>query len=820
MRAIFAGIRGKLLLVTGLPVLAGGALSAVLLMQQVRHWRDMQRLEALTTVAGGTAGLVHELQVERGMSAGFVGSRGASWASELTPQRARADSARRMLDVALASMQSSLVAGRRARLTQALDSLTAMRERISSLDVPAPQMIAFYGRRITQLLDALHDFSGEVRDPEARAQLAQFEALSRMKEWAGMERGTLNAVFAAGHFDSLGTVRAWLRTVSGQEIEEGTFRRTAPDSLDRALDAVKGSADAQAIVRMRTIALAGAGGTPLGVAPSEWFGATTRVIVALRGVEQQMAREIKATAAAGARAAMLSLVAFVVVGSIAFACAVVLGLRIASQLVRVVRLVTERSAAVEQRVLASIRDAIAGLARGSLDGKVETDVERLGVTRSDELGEMANSLDAMIGAAEATGAAVHQLQQTIGELVATNRRIADAVADGRLAERAEPDRFDGEFRVLVQELNRTIASVEAPLAEARTAMVAIANADLSVRMTGSYAGEYGVIRDAVNRAAASLADVMDEVRAAAEQVDDASSHIASASSSLALDAQRQAQAFDSVDQTLQLVAADAETATQDASAVCQLADGARRHTEDGSQVAAELAAAMTAIKESSDATARIVRTIDEIAFQTNLLALNAAVEAARAGDSGRGFAVVADEVRALALRSAEAARNTATLLAEASERAERGVILRSQQEKALEQILAAIRNVDGVANRMRNGLGGQRDRVQVATATMRDLNAVVQSVAASAEEGASSSEELHANAAILSSTTSRFETGRPSRTRTRPRATARSSERPTERPTEPPRPAAITNPRSTNRSSTLPGRAPTPDDDLKALAEF
>lgn len=760
MRATFAGIRGKLLLVTGLPVLAGAALSAYLLLQQVRHWRDMTRLEEVTTVASATAALMHELQAERGMSAGFVGSRGAAWSAELPAQRAKADSARHAFDASLAAASSEAVRRQAPVLTQALDSLGAMREHISALDIPAPRLISFYGRRITQLLNALNAFGGDVRDPEARTSLGELESLSRLKEWAGMERGTLNAVLAAGKFDSLGTVRAWLRTVSGQEIEEAALRLTVSDSMRTVIDRVLASSDAQDVARYRTVALDSATASSIGVAPSAWFKATTNVIVAFRGVERGMADAIRAQAAASARTAVLSLAGFIAVGLLLFSIAAIIGLRTAADLVRIVRLVTERTAAVEQRVLGSIRDTVRGLARGSLDGRVVTDVPRLEVRRSDELGAMANSLDAMIGAAEATGEAVGQLQSTIGELVSTNRRVADAVADGRLTERSESSRFEGEFRVLVEELNRTIASVEAPLSEARAAMVAIADADLSVRMTGTYVGEYAVIRDAVNQAATSLADVMDEVRAAAEQVDDASSHIASASSSLAHDAQRQAHSFDQMEHALQLISGKSDRATEDASSVCALADSARRSAEDGARVAAELGEAMAAIKASSDATAKIVRTIDEIAFQTNLLALNAAVEAARAGDAGRGFAVVAEEVRALALRSAEAAHNTAALISEATERAERGVVLREQQEAVLHQILADVANVDGVASRMRDELSSQRDSVRDATNTMHDLNAVVQSVAASAEEGASSSEELHANAAILSSTTSRFVTQR------------------------------------------------------------
>ena len=103
-----------------------------------------------------------------------------------------------------------------------------------------------------------------------------------------------------------------------------------------------------------------------------------------------------------------------------------------------------------------------------------------------------------------------------------------------------------------------------------------------------------------------------------------------------------------------------------------------------------MSTAIEKIKDGADQTARIIKTIDEIAFQTNLLALNAAVEAARAGEAGKGFAVVAEEVRSLAQRSAEAARSTAELISESQENAANGVVVSTEVSEVLSRIIEGL----------------------------------------------------------------------------------------------------------------------------------
>jgi methyl-accepting chemotaxis protein len=170
---------------------------------------------------------------------------------------------------------------------------------------------------------------------------------------------------------------------------------------------------------------------------------------------------------------------------------------------------------------------------------------------------------------------------------------------------------------------------------------------------------------------------------------------------------------------------------------------------DMSAATGQMSISIQDIKKSSEQTIKIIKVIDEIAFQTNLLALNAAVEAARAGEAGKGFAVVAEEVRNLAMRSAQAAKDTSALLEESRKKSDDGVVIVSKVTSALNatvdnagKVAGLIAEITAASQEQAKGI----DQVNVAVAQM---DKVTQSNAANAEESASASEELSAQATTM-----------------------------------------------------------------------
>jgi methyl-accepting chemotaxis protein len=177
-----------------------------------------------------------------------------------------------------------------------------------------------------------------------------------------------------------------------------------------------------------------------------------------------------------------------------------------------------------------------------------------------------------------------------------------------------------------------------------------------------------------------------------------------------------------------------------------LAQDARRAAEMGATDMQAMTTAMHEIKTSSDDIAKIIKTIDEIAFQTNILALNAAVEAARAGEAGAGFAVVADEVRTLAQRSAQSAKETANNIANAVTKTAQGVHISEKVAASLQEIVTKARQVNELVAEVATASKEQTDGIAQIHTAITQIDQVTQANAANAEESAAAVEEMNAQA--------------------------------------------------------------------------
>jgi len=256
----------------------------------------------------------------------------------------------------------------------------------------------------------------------------------------------------------------------------------------------------------------------------------------------------------------------------------------------------------------------------------------------------------------------------------------------------------------------------------------------------------------------ALTRIIAGLREGAEQVASASGQVSAASQSLAEGATEQAAGLEETSSSLEEMSSMTKQNADNAQQANTLAAEAKKAAGSGAESMSRMNSAIQDIQKSSDETAKIIKVIDEIAFQTNLLALNAAVEAARAGEAGKGFAVVAEEVRNLAMRSAEAAKNTASMIEESVKNSKNGVDIATEVSKVLEEIVQSVGKTTDLVSEIAAASQEQAQGIDQVNTAVAQMDKVTQQNAANAEESASASEELSAQAESMKEVVSQLVT--------------------------------------------------------------
>ncbi|HEL5055313.1 TPA: MCP four helix bundle domain-containing protein [Stenotrophomonas maltophilia] len=336
------------------------------------------------------------------------------------------------------------------------------------------------------------------------------------------------------------------------------------------------------------------------------------------------------------------------------------------------------------------------------------------------------------------------------------QQLAAAAAAGDFSQRGDAQRFQHDFKVMIDHLNTMMEVADSNLGQLSQLLQSIAAGDLTARMDGQFNGVFARMRDDANATVTQLTRIVGQIQASASSITLAAGEIASGNNDLSRRTEQQAANLEETAASMEELTSTVRQNAEHARQANQLAIGAHGVASQGGEVVGQVVTTMSAIEASSKKIAEIISVIDGIAFQTNILALNAAVEAARAGEQGRGFAVVASEVRTLAQRSAAAAKEIKGLIDDSVGKVADGSALVHKAGATMGEIVASVQRVTDIMAEISAASQEQSAGIEQVNQTVVQMDETTQQNAALVEEATAAARAMEEQAVQLGEAVARF----------------------------------------------------------------
>lgn len=341
-----------------------------------------------------------------------------------------------------------------------------------------------------------------------------------------------------------------------------------------------------------------------------------------------------------------------------------------------------------------------------------------------------------------TGAFI-SLQSTIKGLINEINVLSDLAISGDLETRGNCDFVDGEYKAIINGINKTLDETTRPIIEAVSVLNEVKEGNLTVKMEGEYQGDHDKIKVAVNGTIASLYDVIGNIQDTSEQVKNSASQVTESSRNIANGSTEQAGVMEEIAASMEEIASQTQKNSEKAEEARAISNETSKLAEEGNVQMKEMMNAMIAIEQSSQQISSIIEVIQDIASQTSMLSLNASIEAARAGDQGRGFAVVAEEVRELAQRSTSATHESVEIIKESLKNVEKGMACAKNVDESLEVIFREISTTASLVDNISEFCTTQSNNVEEVNCAIEQVSSVIQTNASLSEESTAESESMN-----------------------------------------------------------------------------